>query len=85
MKQKRLLTVLVLSALTTVSLLIAGNGNGDGTCNNSSDKVKIYHRHGNGTYSLMHVPEASLSGHAAHGDMWYQTGCPLTGAEWACW
>src|SRR5688500_6345726 len=85
-----------ISSLGVVALLIAsglfgGNGNNPnsgsgGNCanNGSGNTIWIYHHHGNGTWSMEQVPPGSLQGHAAHGDMWYQTGCPLTGPIDAC-
>jgi hypothetical protein len=87
MKTKKVLPVFVLVAIAvlgTVSLLYGGNGNQGGgdnnnACGQSTAKVWIYHKHGDGTFTLKQIPIAAVNGHAQHGDMWYPTGCPLTG------
>jgi hypothetical protein len=83
-------TLLISISLISVSST-AGNGNGPnsgsgGNSNNNGNQGEawILHNHGNGTYSLMHVTSGAMAGHAAHGDMWYKTGCPLTGPVNAC-
>jgi hypothetical protein len=87
-----LIASLVLTlVLGTISTNAAGpdngpnSGNGGNSQNNSGiESVLIYHSHGNGTYSMMAIPLGSMAGHAAHGDLWYHTGCPLTGGEHDC-
>jgi len=87
MKKIHLILGLVLLTVINTSS-IGGNGNGPnsgngGNTNNNGNgtSILIYHAHGNGTYSMMSVNMGSLAGHAAHGDMWYFTGCPLSGPE----
>jgi hypothetical protein len=68
-----------------------GNGNGpqsgsggNAANNGGGNNIWIYHTHGNGTWSLMEISQGAMAGHAAHGDVWYQTGCPLSGGVTAC-
>jgi hypothetical protein len=56
----------------------SGSG-GNGGNNGNGNTVWIYHTHGNGTISMMQIPAGAIAGHAAHGDMWFPNGCPLTG------
>jgi hypothetical protein len=61
------------------------NGSGGNAQSNGMDEYCwILHAHGNGNYSLMKAKAGALAGHASHGDLWYKTGCPLTGAVDAC-
>jgi hypothetical protein len=87
-------TLLVATMIGGASLAFAGNGNGNGPNsgsggngqnNGNGNSVWINHHHGNGTWSLMQVPPGAVAGHAAHGDIWYYSGCPLTGSQFACW
>jgi hypothetical protein len=79
-----------LALLASLVLLAGGgkgpqSGNGGNASNNGNgNTVWIYHSHGNGTWSMKEIPLGSISGHAAHGDLWYQTGCPLTGPADGC-
>ena len=92
MKRSVLFSSIIIAAIVSTSLItFAGNGNGpqSGSGGNAQNKGKaptawIYHKHGNGTWSLMQVPVGAIGGHAAHGDMWYKTGCPLDGPEYGC-
>jgi hypothetical protein len=92
MKRVKILTAL-LFCLAVAGTLVLNGGNGNGPSsgsggnagnNGGGNNIWIYHHHGNDTWSLMEVPPGAVSGHAAHGDIWYHTGCPLTGPENGC-
>ena len=93
MKKAKVLVGALLIAMVLGGSLIAfaGNGNGPNSGsggnaqnNGNGNSLWIYHNHGNGTWSLMQVPPGAVSGHAAHGDIWYPSGCPLTGPVNGC-
>lgn len=89
MKKTKIFIALVLIAMISTTSN-GGNGNGNGPQNGSGGNtnnngngtsVLIYHNHGNNIYSMMSVTPGSVAGHAGHGDLWYFTGCPLSGQE----
>jgi hypothetical protein len=90
MKKTRVLIGLMIASLciTTVSSTRAGKGDGPqcgggGNSNNNSNinSVIVNHHHGNGIWSMMIIPVGSIQGHAAHGDLWWLSPCPLTGPK----
>ena len=87
--EKFYVLLIALGVLTCMFAFAGENGPNSGSGGNCANNGKgntvwIYHKHGNGTYSLVQAPVGALSGHAAHGDLWYHTGCPLTGPAEAC-
>jgi hypothetical protein len=90
-KSKLMIGSVLLALIISYVPSTAGNGNGpnSGSGGNSQNnggqgEAWILHQHGNGTYKLMNVTAGAIAGHAAHGDLWYHTGCPLSGPENAC-
>ena len=84
-------SLILFFATVSTFALRGGNGNspnsgsgGNAGNNGQGNTTLIYHQHGNGTWSLMQIPAGAIAGHAAHGDLWYQSGCPLSGPVNAC-
>jgi hypothetical protein len=67
-KVKFLISIGVVMVAAAVSFSFSGN-----------DKIVIYHMQGNGSWTVLTVGEGSREGHAAHGDRWFGTLCPLSG------
>jgi hypothetical protein len=86
MKKAKSFLTCVLVAISVTTGLSDNDGPNSGSGGNGNNmggaaETWVYHAHGNGTYSLMLVTAGSFAGHAAHGDLWPYTVCPISGPK----